>query len=66
DAGAVVDRTEEVIKEANRTITKVTMQREHMTYIYKKVVYNWGGVYYFRNDTDVTKFVFESESSATP
>ncbi|MGB0917912.1 MAG: hypothetical protein ACPGU4_10000 [Flavobacteriales bacterium] len=66
DAGAVVSRTEEIIKEANRTITQVTMQREHMAYIYKKVVYNWGGVYYFRDDTDITKFVFESESNATP
>jgi hypothetical protein len=65
-AGAVVNRTEEIIKEANRTITQVKMQREHMTYTYKKVVYNWGGIYYFRDDTDITKFVFESESNATP
>jgi hypothetical protein len=62
DAGNVVSRTEETIKENNRVITKVTIKRERMTYIYQKVVYNWGGVYYFRDEANITKAVFELES----
>ena len=62
DAGNVVSRTEEIITEDNRTITQVTIIRERMTYVYKKVVYNWGGVYYFRDDNSITNAVFKLES----
>ncbi len=63
DAGDVVSRTEEVIEEVNRTITQVTVSRERMTYVYKKVAYNWGGVYYFRDDDSITNGVFKLETA---
>jgi hypothetical protein len=63
DAGNVVSRTEEVIEEVNRTITQVTVSRERMTYVYKKVAYNWGGVYYFRDDDSITNGVFKLETA---
>ena len=62
DAGAVITRTEEEIVEHNRTITQITIVREFMTYVYKKVVYSWGGIYYFRDDDSITKAVFELET----
>ena len=63
DAGNVVSRTKEVIEEVNRTITLVTISRERMTCVYKKVAYNWGGVYYFRDDDSITNDVFKLETA---
>ena len=63
DAGNVVSRTKEVIEEVNRTITLITISRERMTYVYKKVAYNWGGVYYFRDDDSITNDVFKLETA---
>ncbi|MCF8461523.1 MAG: hypothetical protein K9G46_12425 [Flavobacteriales bacterium] len=63
DAGNVVSRTEETIEEVNRTIKQITIQREHMTYKYKKIVYNWGGVYFFRDEDSITEGVFKLETT---
>lgn len=62
DAGAVVSRTVEEIEEVNRKITRITINRERMNYVYQKVAYNWGGIYYFRDDDSITKAVFELET----
>ena len=63
DAGSVVSRAEEIIEEENRIITQITVVRERMQYVYKKVAYNWGGVYYFRDDDSITNAVFKLETA---
>jgi hypothetical protein len=64
EAGNIVSRFEEIIQEEKRVIKQITIKRERHTFVYRKVKYDWGGVYYFKNDMDITKLDFDSESAA--
>ena len=64
EAGNIVSRFEEIIQEEKRVIKQITIKRERHTFVYRKVKYDWGGVYYFKNDMDITKLDFENESAA--
>jgi hypothetical protein len=64
EAGNIVSRFEEIIQEEKRVIKQITIKRERHTFVYRKVKYDWGGVYYFKNDMDITKLDFDNESAA--
>ncbi|MCF8257077.1 MAG: hypothetical protein K9J06_05965 [Flavobacteriales bacterium] len=63
EAGKIVSRTEEIIKEDKRVIRQITIKRERQTFVYRQVKYDWGGIYYFKNDMDITKNDFELETT---
>lgn len=54
------DRTVDMIKENNRTITKVTVTSPSgEVTLYSKVVYNWGARYYFKGSASISKQAFK-------
>ena len=63
EAGNIVSRTEEIIQEEKRIIKQITIKRERHTFVYRMVKYDWGGVFYFKNEMDMTKLDFDSETS---
>ncbi len=56
------DVSVEEIVEANRTITKVTVRKNEKETIYSKVVYNWGGIYYFRQTMSISESLYASST----
>lgn len=48
----------EEITETNRTIKKVTVRKNEKETIFSKVVYKWGGVFYFKNTTSISESLF--------
>lgn len=63
EAGNIVSRTEEIIQEDKRVIRQITIKRERHTFVYRQVKHEWGGVFYFKNDIDITKNDFEMETA---
>lgn len=63
EAGNIVSRTEEIIQEDKRVIKQITIKRERHTFVYRMVKYDWGGLFYFKNDMDMTKLDFDSETA---
>lgn len=53
--------TEETIKETNRTIYRTVVKKDGAANNYQKVAYNWGGVFYFKNDNVMTELSFKQE-----
>jgi hypothetical protein len=49
--------TEEIV-ELNRIITKVTVRKNQKETVFSKVKYNWGGLYYFRQNTSISESLF--------
>jgi hypothetical protein len=49
----------EEITENNRTITKATVTRGNKETIYLKIIYKWGGVYYFEKERSISKEAFQ-------
>jgi hypothetical protein len=54
--------TVENFQEANRTITRVIVNRSSIANEYKKVKYNWGGLYFFKNNMSISQNLFELET----
>jgi hypothetical protein len=54
------DREVEEIEESNRTITRVTVRNEGKETIFTRVVYNWGGIFYFRSSLSISESYFVS------
>ncbi len=46
----------------NRKIKKVTVTKNGIVYNYRKVVWKWGGVYYFKNDRSIGRSTFYLET----
>lgn len=53
----------ETIEEQNRTITKATLTKNNHSTVYSKVVYKWGGVYYFRGSNSISENIFRAETN---
>ncbi|HNQ12051.1 MAG TPA: hypothetical protein PKM16_02520 [Bacteroidia bacterium] len=53
--------TEETENESNRTIYKTIVKRSTTTDVFYKLVYNWGGVYYFKNELSLTEATYLTE-----
>lgn len=54
--------TEEMYTEGNKTIIKRIVVLNNLGNEYKKVVHNWGGVFYFKNGEAVTERVWIQET----
>jgi len=54
--------TEEISTEGNKTITKRIVVSGETGNEYKKVVHNWGGVFFFKNGESVTERVWNQET----
>lgn len=54
--------TESVSEEGNKVITKRVVVRNGKGDEYKKVVHNWGGVFFFKNGDAVTERVWDQET----
>lgn len=53
--------TDETVKESNRSIVRTVVKKEGVTYNYQKITYNWGGIFYFKNEQPVTAILFDQE-----
>ncbi|MCB0429886.1 MAG: hypothetical protein KDD54_07205, partial [Flavobacteriales bacterium] len=56
-------KTEELIEERTRTIKKVIISREGNVTIYKQINYQWGGIFFFKDDESISKDLFERETA---
>ncbi|HEX5001880.1 MAG TPA: hypothetical protein VFW78_05255 [Bacteroidia bacterium] len=48
----------EQIAEINRMVTLVTVKKSDDAVVYRRVVYPWGGVYFFKNDLSISESFF--------
>ena len=53
--------TEETVTESNRVIYRTVVKREGSAFNYQKITYTWGGVFYFKNETNMTQILFDQE-----
>ena len=54
--------TEEIIvDEKKKTIRRIVVKNAEANE-YKKIIYNWGGIYYEKNGEDIEESVFETET----
>jgi hypothetical protein len=53
--------TDEKISETNRNIQRTVVKKDGTTYNYQKITYNWGGVFFFKNEAAVTQTTFDTE-----
>ncbi len=57
---SLTTKTKELTIEPNRTITTIKLNEGQNAVIYRKVLYNWGGLYYFKNlSYSISKDIFE-------
>ncbi len=56
------DITEENTVAQNRKIQKFTVKQGGIVNYYRKVVWTWGGIYYFRNNKSISRSVFYLET----
>ena len=57
-----ITRDEETIDEGNRKITKVTVIQNGQVTVYKKIVYKWGGVFFYEDGINITEADFNREA----
>lgn len=53
--------TDETVKEASRSIVRTVVKKDGVTLNYQKITYNWGGVFYFKNEQSITATLFSQE-----
>jgi len=53
--------TDETIKETNRSIVRTVVKKEGVTFNYQKITYNWGGIFYYKNEQSITPTLFDQE-----
>lgn len=58
------DVSVEEISEINRVITRVTVRRPEYEIVYRRVVYRWGGVYFFKNDRSISESLYLMATAA--
>lgn len=58
----VKNKEEKIVQEDRRKLTIVTVNIDGVDYVYRKEEYNWGGVYYYRNDRNITERTYEKET----
>lgn len=49
----------EQIAENKRTITRATVTKNNKEIIYLKIIYKWGGVFYFENGRSISQSTFQ-------
>lgn len=58
----VKNKEEKVIQEDRRKITIITVNINGTDYVYRKEEYNWGGVYFYKDDKNITQSTYEKET----
>ncbi|MBL0072161.1 MAG: hypothetical protein IPP34_10295 [Bacteroidetes bacterium] len=53
--------SEETLPESNRTIYRTVIRKATTQEVFSKVVYNWGGIFYFKNNTSLTESNYSIE-----
>ena len=53
--------TDETINESNRIIYRTVVKKDGTAFNYQKIAYNWGGVFYFKNDVSITESSFNQD-----
>ncbi len=53
--------TEETVNETNRTIYRTVVKIDGTAVNYQKIVYTWGGVFFFKNESNLTQSLFDQE-----
>ena len=53
--------TEETITETNRVIYRTVIKKEGLAFNYQKIVYSWGGIFYFKNENSITEISFNQD-----
>ena len=54
--------TEEQQDESNCKIIKRIVVKGNEAWVYKKKIWNWGGVFYFKDDVSISEYTFEAET----
>ncbi len=54
--------TEEITVDEKKKIIRIIVVKDAEANEYKKIIYNWGGVYYEKNGEDIEKYIFETET----
>ena len=54
--------TEETYQEPNRKIIRVIVNNGKRANEFKKIIYKWGGVYFFKNNVSITEDIFSLET----
>lgn len=62
DKGPFVKK-EEHIDDDQKKITIITYSRKNETIVYRKIVYKWGAIYYFKNELPITDLIYKDETS---
>lgn len=50
-----------IYRQGNKTITDIQIQQQGMTIKYKRVIADWGGKYYFKDETPITSVTWETD-----
>jgi hypothetical protein len=58
----VKNKVEKIIQEDRRKITIVTVSIDTTDFVYRKEEYTWGGVYYYRDGSNITANTFDKET----
>jgi hypothetical protein len=58
----VKNKEERIIQKDRVKITLVTVKIDGVEYLYKKEEYNWGGVYFYRDEKNITESAFAKET----
>ncbi len=53
--------TMETYKEPNRTITREILKKNGQETIFIKIIYNWGGAFFFKDEKSMTESTYEQE-----
>jgi len=53
--------TQETIKEARRTILRTVVNRQGTQYVLYRVEYDWGGVFFFKNESSISEPSYNQE-----
>ena len=53
--------SEDKVTESNRVIYRTIIKKATTQEVFSKVVYNWGGVFYFKNSNNLTESNYTSE-----
>lgn len=53
-------RTENYIKEARRDISEIVLSGDGYTITFRKIQYEFGQIYYFKNDRSISKWMYEN------
>ena len=53
--------TEETVTENNRSIHRTVVKREGATTVFQKIIYTWGGIFYFMNESSISINIYDLE-----